>query len=100
MTLEVIGALAAALFAAVALVDHQPRRRAWAMLGVLLVTPVLLVGHVWDTPQSIAPGILDSSCATARRSPRFSPSSPSGRSSPPACCSSATRPRSRSRSRR
>lgn len=51
MTLEVIGTLAAALFAAVALVDHQPRRRAWAMLGVLLVTPVLLVGHVWDTPQ-------------------------------------------------
>jgi putative inorganic carbon (HCO3(-)) transporter len=51
VTLQAIGAIAAALFAAVALVDHDPRRRAWAVLGAVVVTPVLLVSHVWDTPQ-------------------------------------------------
>jgi hypothetical protein len=42
--------LAAAL-AAGAVLGRTVRGRAWAMLGALVVTPVLLVGEIWNSPQ-------------------------------------------------
>lgn len=45
------GAILAVLLAAAALVLRDPRRRAWAMAGALVVAPVLLVADIWDSPQ-------------------------------------------------
>jgi O-antigen ligase len=45
------GVVAAALLAAVALLARSPRARAAAMLGALVLTPVLLVANIWSTPQ-------------------------------------------------
>jgi O-antigen ligase len=43
--------IAVALLAAAALVVRDDRRRAWAMLGALLLAPAILVSHIWDTEQ-------------------------------------------------
>jgi putative inorganic carbon (HCO3(-)) transporter len=45
------GAVAAVLLAAAALLARDPRRRALAMAGALLLAPVLLVADIWDSPQ-------------------------------------------------
>jgi len=45
------GAVAAVLFAAGALLAREPRERALAMLGALLLAPVLLLADIWDSPQ-------------------------------------------------
>jgi O-antigen ligase len=45
------GAILAVLLAAAALVLRDPRRRAWAMAGALVVAPVLLLADIWDSPQ-------------------------------------------------
>jgi O-antigen ligase len=43
--------IAAALLAAVAVLGREPRTRALATLGALVLTPTLLLVQVWDTPQ-------------------------------------------------
>jgi len=45
------GAVAAVLLAAGALLAREPRQRALAMLGALLLAPVLLLADIWDSPQ-------------------------------------------------
>jgi len=45
------GIVAAALLAAAAVLAPGARLRAGAMLGALVLTPVLLVAEIWDTPQ-------------------------------------------------
>jgi putative inorganic carbon (HCO3(-)) transporter len=45
------GAVLAVLLAAAALLARDPRRRALAMAGALLLAPVLLVADIWDSPQ-------------------------------------------------
>jgi putative inorganic carbon (hco3(-)) transporter len=45
------GAVVAALLVAAALVTREPRRRALAMTGALLLAPVLLLADIWDSPQ-------------------------------------------------
>jgi putative inorganic carbon (hco3(-)) transporter len=45
------GAVAAVLLAAAALLAREPRQRALAMLGALLLAPVLLLADIWDSPQ-------------------------------------------------
>ncbi|HMJ01593.1 MAG TPA: O-antigen ligase family protein [Conexibacter sp.] len=45
------GAVAAVLLAAAALLARDPRQRALAMAGALLLAPVLLVVDIWDSPQ-------------------------------------------------
>lgn len=45
------GAVAAVLLVACALVARESRTRAWAMAGALLLTPVLLLADIWDSPQ-------------------------------------------------
>jgi putative inorganic carbon (HCO3(-)) transporter len=45
------GAVVAVLFAAAALLAREPRGRALAMLGALLLAPVLLLADIWDSPQ-------------------------------------------------
>jgi hypothetical protein len=49
--LRAIGIVIAAALAAAAIVGHSSRSRAWAMLGALALTPVLLVLSIWETPQ-------------------------------------------------
>jgi O-antigen ligase len=49
--LRVVGIVAAAALAAAAVLAPSPRPRAVAMLGALVLTPVLLVGEIWNTPQ-------------------------------------------------
>jgi hypothetical protein len=49
--LQVSGMVVAATLAAFAVLAPEARVRAVAMLGALVVTPVLLVGEVWGTPQ-------------------------------------------------
>ena len=41
----------AVLLAAAALLAREPRQRALAMLGALLLAPVLLLADIWDSPQ-------------------------------------------------
>lgn len=48
---RVLGMVAAAALAAAALLLPGARGRAIAMLAALVVTPVLLVAEIWDTPQ-------------------------------------------------
>src|SRR4051794_39024811 len=45
------GMVLAAVLAALAVLGHWQRGRAWAMLGALVLTPVLLVAEIWDSPQ-------------------------------------------------
>ena len=45
------GVVVAALLAAAAVLAPTARGQALAMAGALLLTPVLLVGHIYDTPQ-------------------------------------------------
>ncbi len=45
------GAVVAVLLAAGALLAREPRRRALAMAGALLLAPVLLLADIWDSPQ-------------------------------------------------
>jgi putative inorganic carbon (HCO3(-)) transporter len=46
-----LGAVAAVLLVAAALVVRDPHRRALAMGGALLLAPVLLLTDIWDSPQ-------------------------------------------------
>ena len=48
---QTAGVVVAALLAAVVLLVGSPRARAAAMLGALVLTPVLLVANIWSTPQ-------------------------------------------------
>lgn len=45
------GAVVAVLLVAGALLARDPRRRALAMAGALLLAPVLLLADIWDSPQ-------------------------------------------------
>ncbi|MBE2316882.1 O-antigen ligase family protein [Solirubrobacter sp. CPCC 204708] len=45
------GMIVAAVLAAAAVLGRTVRGRAWAMLGALVLTPVLLVGEIWNSPQ-------------------------------------------------
>jgi putative inorganic carbon (HCO3(-)) transporter len=45
------GAVVAVLLAAGALLAREPRERALAMAGALLLAPVLLLADIWDSPQ-------------------------------------------------
>jgi O-antigen ligase len=49
--LRAIGIVIAAALAAASILAPTARSRAWAMLGALALTPVLLVLSIWDTPQ-------------------------------------------------
>jgi O-antigen ligase len=49
--LKEVGIVAAALLAAAVVLAPGARARAAAMLGALVLTPVLLVAEIWDTPQ-------------------------------------------------
>jgi putative inorganic carbon (HCO3(-)) transporter len=51
---QTAGVIVAALLAAAVLLARSDRARAAAMLGALVLTPVLLVANIWSTPQ-IAP---------------------------------------------
>ena len=51
---EKAGTGAVALLAAGALLARGDRSRALAVLGALAVAPVVLVAHIWDSPQ-VAP---------------------------------------------
>ncbi len=46
-----VGVVAAALFAASAILARTDERRAWSMLGALVLAPVLLLDDVWHSPQ-------------------------------------------------
>ncbi|MGA2928459.1 MAG: O-antigen ligase family protein, partial [Solirubrobacteraceae bacterium] len=46
-----LGVVAVACLAAAALVDREPRRRAVAILGALVLAPALLLGSIWRSPQ-------------------------------------------------
>jgi O-antigen ligase len=46
-----VGIVAAALLAAVAILARTDRHRAWAMLGALVLAPVLLLDDVWHSTQ-------------------------------------------------
>ncbi|HVW17194.1 MAG TPA: O-antigen ligase family protein [Solirubrobacteraceae bacterium] len=45
------GVIVAALLAAVAVLHRSPRPAAWATLGALVLTPVLLLAQIWDSSQ-------------------------------------------------
>ncbi len=49
--LELTGVIAAAALAAAAVLAGSVRARAAAMLGALVVSPLLLLAEVWDSPQ-------------------------------------------------
>ncbi len=48
---QTAGVVVAALLGAAVLLAGDPRARAAAMLGALVLTPVLLVANIWSTPQ-------------------------------------------------
>ena len=48
---QTAGVVAAALLAAVVLLHRSPRARAAAMIGALVLTPVLHLANIWSTPQ-------------------------------------------------
>ncbi len=48
---QTAGVIVAALLAAAVLLARSDRARAAAMLGALVLTPVLLVANIWSTPQ-------------------------------------------------
>ena len=47
----VAGMVVAATLAAASVLARTVRARAWAMLGAVALTPVLLLGDIWDAPQ-------------------------------------------------
>jgi len=47
----VSGIVVAALLAGLAVLSGDPRGRAWGMLGALVLTPVLLIAEIWESPQ-------------------------------------------------
>jgi O-antigen ligase len=47
----IAGMVVAAALAAGAVLGRTVRGRAWAMLGALVLTPVLLVAEIWESPQ-------------------------------------------------
>ncbi len=49
--LSKVGVVAVACLTAVVLLDRQPRRRAVAIVGALLLAPALLLGDIWHSPQ-------------------------------------------------
>ena len=49
--LRAIGIVLAAALAAAAILGRTSAGRAWAMLGALALTPILLVVSIWETPQ-------------------------------------------------
>ena len=49
--LQQAGVVAVAGLAAAAVLVRSPRARALAMLGALVLTPVLLLSHIWEIPQ-------------------------------------------------
>ncbi len=51
MILQAAGVIIAALLAAFAILARDERLRALAVLGALVLVPVLLVAHVWGAPQ-------------------------------------------------
>ena len=78
----------AALLAGAAVLVRSPRARALAMAGALVLTPILLVAHIWDTPQFqpfrrhpllagagalIAIGVLAAAAALVHRRPTVFP---------------------------
>jgi len=79
IALQKSGAVVIALLAATVLLARTPRIRALAMLGALVLTPVLLISQVYDTDQSPSPATIrrsrwpvarwaSSGCAWPRRS--------------------------------
>ncbi len=66
---QTAGVITAALLAAAALLTRLPRLRAWAMLGALVLTPVLLVASIWSTeqfePLRDRPGVAAGAAAVA-----------------------------------
>ncbi|MEA2190250.1 MAG: hypothetical protein QOI73_371 [Solirubrobacteraceae bacterium] len=48
---QTVGVIVAALLAAAVLLVRSDRARAVAMLGAIVLTPVLLVANIWSTPQ-------------------------------------------------
>jgi O-antigen ligase len=64
---RVLGMVAAAGLAAAALLLPAARQRAIAMLAALVLTPVLLVAEIWDTPQIASvrerPTVVVAACA-------------------------------------
>ena len=46
-----LGVVVVALFAAGVLLLHQRRARALAMLGALVLSPILLLTEIWNSPQ-------------------------------------------------
>jgi putative inorganic carbon (HCO3(-)) transporter len=51
--LDRFGVVAAALLASIAIVSGSTRARAFAALGALVLTPILLVGGIWDSSQIV-----------------------------------------------
>ena len=47
----IAGMVLAAALAAGAVLGRTVRGRAWAMLGALVLTPVLLLAEIWESPQ-------------------------------------------------
>lgn len=45
------GMIAASVLAAIAVLGSTVRMRAWAMLLALILTPILLLGDIWNSPQ-------------------------------------------------
>ena len=50
-TLSKLGVVAVACLTAALLLDREPRRRALATLGALVLAPALLLGDIWHSPQ-------------------------------------------------
>jgi putative inorganic carbon (HCO3(-)) transporter len=48
---QTVGVVVAALLAATALLARSDHARSFAMLGALVLTPILLVASIWSTPQ-------------------------------------------------
>ncbi len=46
-----LGVIAVALLAGAVIVGREPARRAWAMLGALVLAPTLLLADIWHSPQ-------------------------------------------------
>jgi putative inorganic carbon (hco3(-)) transporter len=66
---QAAGVVVAALLAGVVLLVRSPRQRAFAMLGALVLTPVLLVANIWSTDQFVSvrehPALLAGAAALA-----------------------------------
>ena len=49
--LPALGVIAVAVLAGAAMLSAEPVTRAWAMLGALVLAPVLLLADIWHSPQ-------------------------------------------------